>query len=976
VQRVEIRRKLFFGEIKMQKRLNHIMLLLMVVAVVMTSVIGTTTVYADDGVPPAESTEPAVDESTPPDKEETAAPVVEQPSAEEPISVPEILEQLPANTELVILNEAREVEPLATEVAAQIIIANDPVWCPGSHIPGDPECTDGASTVDELLLDISTISQINRTGPGTIFFTSNYTVSDATFTQANAALSLITDLTIQGGWNGLLTGSGYGLSGVTTFTGVPLAIGNSSSTWTGNITINDLDITGAANNAGFGLSINNAGTITLNNVSVNNTPLNSFLKGDGAVLTSTGNVDINNSQFNNNEENGLIVKTTGAIDLDTVSASGNTLTGAFLDSCRYGTVTSGLCAGNGVVTITGLTSLPTNLFNDNGFDSLVIDAGGGIKIDHVQANGNDLNGAKLTSADNNGTGNVTVDQSEFNINPNGTGLDIFADKSITLTNVDAFSNNAGAILNSTNGVGAINVSTSNFGTTNLNGNTWTGLHAESGSTIDLNNVVASYNGTNGAYLTAEGNITVTNSTFDENVHFNYPQDPGLYAKSNGGNITLTDVSADGNDYGAGAVLITNNIGVIDVIDDVTGSQFNDNGTFGIQAQSQDGDVTLDGITASYNKVKGAYLASYGLGNIFIVNNSIFVENGSYGIYTKTSQGDINLDFVTVTGDNGVDDGTSEPDNLTDYGAVLVTENGGNVLVSDSAFNLNTEVGLRIIASGLVELLNVTADQNGGNGVEVYSTYTDAPVCPGEEVVNIAVSIDGGTFTNNGDYGLMVKPGPEGTLDFVSSPDFGVPTNINDLGDFLLDLSEPSASEDCGEEEEPSEPKAPNTVEVPSIGGTPVKQDCEQFSSTILELPNGTWVNVGCPYEGYSNLEEVAKENLPGNLGIGANFVAAVTVSLTDEEGNTILNEDGSVTINFKLPEDSRGRGYSILFWDPTLNNGEGGWVEMPLYEAGTSFPLNPENPDDKRTILSGVQQIGDIITITVNFPGVFVLVSR
>ena len=48
---------------------------------------------------------------------------------------------------------------------------------------------------------------------------------------------------------------------------------------------------------------------------------------------------------------------------------------------------------------------------------------------------------------------------------------------------------------------------------------------------------------------------------------------------------------------------------------------------------------------------------------------------------------------------------------------------------------------------------------------------------------------------------------------------------------------------------------------------------------------------------------------------------------------------------------------------------------MPLYEFGTSFPLNPENPDDGRTILSGAQQIGDIMTITVNFPGVFILVS-
>jgi hypothetical protein len=47
-----------------------------------------------------------------------------------------------------------------------------------------------------------------------------------------------------------------------------------------------------------------------------------------------------------------------------------------------------------------------------------------------------------------------------------------------------------------------------------------------------------------------------------------------------------------------------------------------------------------------------------------------------------------------------------------------------------------------------------------------------------------------------------------------------------------------------------------------------------------------------------------------------------------------------------------------------------------LFEEGTSFPLHPENPDDERVILSGVRQVGDVITATVNFSGVFALVAR
>jgi hypothetical protein len=921
----------------MQKRLNQFMLLLMVLAVVMAGPVGTTTAYADDGGTgdtPTGTDGTAVDPS--------------QPVTEEVISVPEILEQLPAETELVVVNEAGQAEPLATQDAAAIISSGDPMWCPDSTTPGSAGCTtsygDFASLIAALAADAASVTPL-YTGNGVIWVEDSYNGNDNSQIEFNGStLTTLQNLTIQGGWSG---GNNTTVTGRSS-TDVSMVFVN----WTGNITLNDIDIA-AADNAGFGLFVDNTGTVALNNVSVDNTPINTFGFGDGAVLNSTGNVNITNSEFDNNAGNGLQVQSGGMINLDTVSASNNTLTGAFLDSCQYGSVTTGLCADNGTVTVTSGSS---NLFNNNGFNGLVVDAGGGIAIDHTQADDNDLNGAVLTSADDDGTGNVTVAQSEFNGNSNGTGLDAFTDGSLGLTNVNAFSNGTGAILDTTSGVGAITVSNSNFGIDNTTGNTWTGLHAESGSTIDLTNVVASDNGTNGAYLQAEGNITVTGSTFDNNVHFNYPEDPGLYANSNGGNITLTNVNANGNVYGAGSVLNTNGTGMINV----TGGQYNTNGTFGIEAMSQDGDITLSNLTASFNMVKGAYLATYGFGNIF-VNNSIFVDNGSYGIYANTSEGDISLDTVTVTGDN-----------ITGYGAVLVAGYGGTVSVSNSAFNLNTDAGLRIIGSGDVNLVNVTADQNGENGVEVYSVYTAGPSCPDTEVVNIAVNVDGGTFTNNGGYGLMVKPGPEGTLVFVNPSTFGG----NSLGDFLLDLSAPSASDDCGTKDESSESKDSNIVYVPSSGGDPVEQDCDQFASTILKLPNGTWINVGCPFEGFSNLAELGEENLPGQLGAGTNFAAGVTVSLTDEDGNTTLNEDGTITINFQVPEDTRGRGYSILFWDATLNGGAGGWVEMPKYEAGTSFPLHPEDPDDARTIVSGVQQIGNVVTITVDFPGQFILVAR
>ncbi len=920
----------------MKRNINLMMLTLAMIMALVASAIGPTVVYADEGTPP----EPTSEETT---NEETTSNETTEETTElvEEITVPEILEQAPEGTEIVVVNEEGEAEPLATEEAAEIISNSDPMWCPEGVNPGGVGCTPPFSDFASLLIELNGGSY---TGNGVIWVEDGYDGNDNAQIEfdGNVLTNLSNNnLTINGGWDGVHGGGN--ITGTSSLD-VSMVFVN----WNGNITLNDLDIN-ATDGAGFGLFVSNTGNIALDNVSVNGTTTNSFGFGDGAVIDTTGNVNITESEFNNNATNGLQVESGGTVTLETVSASNNTLTGAFIDTCIYNNV-SGLCDGNGSVTITSGT---TNVFNNNSFTGLIVDSGGGITINNTEANGNDLDGALLTSADDNGTGNVNISDSEFSDNQNGYGLDVLTDGNIDLDNVTVNNNGTGAVLGSTYGTGYVNINDSTFGDSDTTGNTWTGLHIDSGSTITLNNVIASYNGTNGAYLDAVGDITVTDSQFNDNVHFNFPQDPGLYATSNGGNITLTNVVANNNQFGAGVVLLTNGTGNVSVSDT---SQFNGNGTFGIQAKTYDGDITLTDVEASNNASKGAYLNAYGSGNVFITGGD-FVENGSYGIYATSSQGEVNVEDVTVTGNN-----------ITKFGAFL---SGLNVFVSDSIFQSNTEAGLVIVAKEQVDLVNVTADQNGVNGVEVYTSQTNGCIKSEDDVINIAVNVDGGTYTNNGEYGLVVVPGPEGTLVFVNPATFGG----NGLGDYLLDLTAP---ENCPEKE-PSEPKPPtkpnNVVQVPFTGGTPVEQDCDLFSNTILELPNGTWIKVGCPFEGFSNLEGVLEEDLPSSLGAGVEFVAGISTSLTDGEGNTILNEDGTVTITFQIPEDSRARSYSVLFWDETLNDGAGGWVKLPVYEFGTSFPLHPDNPEDGRTIISGVQRVGDTITLTVDFSGVFVLVT-
>ena len=920
----------------MKRNINLMMLTLAMIMALVASAIGPTVVYADEGTPP----EPTSEETT---NEETTSNETTEETTElvEEITVPEILEQAPEGTEIVVVNEEGEAEPLATEEAAEIISNSDPMWCPEGVNPGGVGCTPPFSDFASLLIELNGGSY---TGNGVIWVEDGYDGNDNAQIEfdGNVLTNLSNNnLTINGGWDGVHGGGN--ITGTSSLD-VSMVFVN----WNGNITLNDLDIN-ATDGAGFGLFVSNTGNIALDNVSVNGTTTNSFGFGDGAVIDTTGNVNITESEFNNNATNGLQVESGGTVTLDTVSASNNTLTGAFIDTCIYNNV-SGLCDGNGSVTITSGT---TNVFNNNSFTGLIVDSGGGITINNTEANGNDLDGALLTSADDNGTGNVNISDSEFSDNQNGYGLDVLTDGNIDLDNVTVNNNGTGAVLDSTYGTGYVNVNDSTFGDSNTTGNTWTGLHIDSGSTITLNNVIASYNGTNGAYLDAVGDITVTNGTFNNNVQSNFPQDPGLYASSNGGNITLTNVVANNNQFGAGAVLLTNGTGNVSVSGT---SQFNGNGTFGIQAKTYDGDITLTDVEASNNTSKGAYLKTQGLGNVF-VTGGLFEENGHYGIYATSNTGEVNVEDVTVTGND-----------VTKVGAFL---SGLNVFVSNSIFQSNNEAGLVIVAKEQVDLVNVTADQNGVNGVEVYTSQTNGCIYPDDDVVNIAVNVDAGTYTNNGEYGLVVVPGPEGNLVFVNPSTFGG----NGLGDYLLDLTAPT---ECEEKESsgPKEPAKPNNVvQVPFTGGTPVEQDCDLFANTILELPNGTWIKVGCPFEGFSNLEGVLEEDLPGPLGAGVDFVAGISTSLTDGEGNTILNDDGTVTITFKIPEDSRARSYSVLFWDETLNDGAGGWVKLSVYEFGTSFPLHADNPDDGRVVVSGVQQVDDTVTFTVNFSGTFILVT-
>ena len=70
------------------------------------------------------------------------------------------------------------------------------------------------------------------------------------------------------------------------------------------------------------------------------------------------------------------------------------------------------------------------------------------------------------------------------------------------------------------------------------------------------------------------------------------------------------------------------------------------------------------------------------------------------------------------------------------------------------------------------------------------------------------------------------------------------------------------------------------------------------------------------------------EDLPA-LPDGMSFVSAVKIVLMDD-GVSVdrIPGDQPLILSFVIPPELIGSQFTILFWDPTLNGGQGGWVEI------------------------------------------------
>lgn len=592
-----------------------------------------------------------------------------------------VLNTVPENTTVTVLDENGQSQPLASQDAAQAIATtSDPIWCPATQTtptPGANGCTDSFPSFDALLTALA--GSTTYTGAGTIYvqqgaYTGSGTIDFNSYNLSNISSS---DLTVTGGWN--TSTNTVDPAATSDFTDTAIVIGSPTNLWGGSLTINNLNMAftttfsnDAANAAMNGLTLYSQGDVNLNNVTVTNAP------NDGADINAGRDVNVNNSKFERNQKTGALIKASGMVSVANSSFS-NPANGRRQDTGLDITSSSDVSlfdvlantnrvAGTNIntagrVTIGGTALLPdgtcanasgicgsffsgTKLMNGSGtaatFEGYGLNVVStfaatsaqrvAIALDNVTGNDNFLYGATLTAT----LGDVAVQNSVFNANTTAspgfiddTGLVIHAGTSgVSVNNVDL--NNVttnqnrlyGTVIDATGTVSVNNGTFSNNnGTTTTGGVTeyhGVGLQVNAGQSINLNNVIASNDMLFGGKLNAAGDVNIANSTFSNCTTCNPNAALGVGLDVvSGGNTSLSNVVLDKNQTVGANIQAGANV----FLDGVTATN---NGTDGVNVK-QALCTELNGGTYSGN---GQYGLNLGTSPLDVVTAPTFANNGA------------------------------------------------------------------------------------------------------------------------------------------------------------------------------------------------------------------------------------------------------------------------------------------------------------------------------------------------------------
>lgn len=566
------------------------------------------------------------------------------------------------------------------------------------------------------------------------------------------------------------------------------------------------------------LFVSALGPITLTGVSAlhSNNEGGAYLDNSTSIIPTP--VTITSSSFSDNQGAGLKVLSKGNITLNTITASRNNSHGVFLDNFTFTGATGGITMlasfgvntiqSNGTVDEDGLqinttrniilnklnvssstgdginienAGLTTNLLlNDvsswgNDGWGIAAEVGGTITWnrggawDNGQDAGQQGGGAELRNYYSGQPKNITLKDVAFDGNLGADGLSLETLGSITLTNISASGNTAGAGIfyqaDFGKGGNFTILRTKPEGYNTINGNGLEGLFIFTRGNITLNRVQVNDNGWKNAKLdtcqglgTCQGIGAVTvMGTTSFPVQFNGSKaDEGIFINA-AGNIMLSGIQVNQNAlHGLDAISANGSVSVLG-----TGNQFNDNGldlSFmgGGVIITAKGNITLMNFTAEENDWKGVHLDNTsGTGNVTITATAPYFINR---VYDNTSKGiEILSTGIVLINKVNVED--------NDKGGLFIHNEGTSlpkpVSVASSTFIDNqVDDGLYIASKGAITLNNVSAHWNGLNGASLINTYWTLTALP--------ITVTKSSFDNNAGEGLFASATGIITLNSVSA----------------------------------------------------------------------------------------------------------------------------------------------------------------------------------------------------------------
>jgi hypothetical protein len=652
---------------------------------------------------------------------------------------------------------------LTSQDAAQIAQPGDPIWCPATvavPVAGAAGCSPSGVNTNLYTLTHAVQTGISFTpvltnsniwileGPGIDSSPSLITL-DGSPLALPAGISTLGNfsLNFKGGWKG----AGFG----TVDSNHPSIVhqGIQIQNWNNSVTMSNIQFNNVPGNPGRGFDITTNGNISLINVQANTD------NGAGAVLNNsggTGTVSITNGQFNNdtiafdafslfitsknavtltsvvvnggfgasidntggtnkpvtikesnfdnNNSDGLTVNSKGAITLTDVSSSNNL-------NVSYGAILDNHTGTAAPVTLTG-----TNIFDNNTSYGLWVKSAGKITSGSLDANYNTKNfGAKIDNSFASSAQPLTLlGTSSFSGN-GADGLQLLSSGAITANNLFADDNlGVGVTLRNNNAfIEPVKVTGTNW----FAGNAYEGITIFTNGAVALNNINATTNGylvaADGLYIdnqygsTPEGVILTGSNTFNQNTN------AGAEILASGA-VSLSNVTAFDNTAAAGLVIQNVFLGPEAV------SLLGTNSLTGNHADNLDvntfGAITVDNLTASGSVTGTGANLYYGAnvsGNVAINGTNTFSNNQLNGL-TLGSKGSVVLSNISAS------------NNTTGYGADVVNTTSTTfspvTLMGTNTFNGNSTDGLDIVSNGRISINNLTANGSiTGSGASLINT---------------------------------------------------------------------------------------------------------------------------------------------------------------------------------------------------------------------------------------------------------------